>query len=54
MRLALARLFLKTGMALLPRETRDLVRDLLMFHVPGAVPEERKREIVRMKAATDW
>lgn len=51
-RLFLAKWLLKAGMAFLPKDTRELVRDLLMFHVPGALTAERKLEIVRMKAAT--
>jgi hypothetical protein len=52
-RLLLASWLLKAGMALLPKETQDLVRDLLMFHVPGALTVERKLEILRMKSATE-
>lgn len=50
MRLFIARLLLKAGMALLPKEVRDLTRDLLMYHVPGALSEDRKREVRRAAA----
>lgn len=51
MRLLIAKLLLKLGMALLPKDVRDMVRDLLMYHVPGAVSEERKAEIRASKMA---
>ena len=45
MRLFFAQWFLRLGMALLPRDVRELVREVLMFHTPGALTEGQKAAI---------
>lgn len=52
MRLWIAKWLLRGGMALLPKGVRDMTRDLLVYHVPGALSEERKAEIRTSKIAT--
>ena len=51
MRVLIGSLLIKAGMAIIPSETRRIVRNLLMFHVPGALSEEEKREVIDAKAA---
>jgi hypothetical protein len=43
-------LLIKLGMAIVPAETRDLVRKMLLYHVPGALTEEAKFEVRYAKA----
>jgi hypothetical protein len=47
----LAVCLLRAGMALLDRQTRDLVRDIIMYHVPGALSAERKQAVQDAAAA---
>ena len=46
----IAMLFIKTGMAILPPATRKMVRDLLMYNVPGALTEQERADVRRAKA----
>jgi hypothetical protein len=34
------------GVAVIPSQVRKLVRDILMFHVPGALTEVEKRGVI--------
>lgn len=52
MRGAFAILLIKAGMALLPKGTRDTVRNLVMYHVPGALTEKEKQDIRELVTLT--
>lgn len=43
---------IRAGMAIIPKDTRDLVRGILLYHVPGALTEAEKAEIRTAKA--EW
>lgn len=45
MRTFVGTMLIKAGMAILPPEVRKMVRKVLMYHVPGALSEDEKREI---------
>lgn len=45
MRFMLAKLLIRTGVALLSPEVRKLVRGVLMYHVPGGLTEDEKAEV---------
>jgi hypothetical protein len=52
MRVFIARVFITLGMMLLPADVRKMVRGLMLFHVPGALTEHEKADVVSAKA--DW
>lgn len=51
MRFRIARLLIKAGVALLPHDVRDMVRGIVMYHVPGALTEDEKATIRAAKTA---
>ncbi len=51
MRVLVARGFISLGMWLLPSDVRKLVRGMMMFHVPGALTDEEKDEVIAAKSA---
>ena len=51
MRVLVARGFISFGMWLLPADVRKLVRGMMMFHVPGALTDEEKDEVIAAKSA---
>jgi hypothetical protein len=38
-------LLIKAGMAVTPKDVRDLVRNTLLYHVPDALTSEEKSEV---------
>lgn len=40
---------IKLGMAILPAQTRKMFRNVIMFHVPGALTEEEKDDVREAK-----
>jgi hypothetical protein len=48
-RVAVAKALIHIAMAILPSNTRRLVRNILLYHVPGALTEDEKREVVEAK-----
>lgn len=54
MRLFIGRLLLRAGMAVLPRDVRELTRDLMMYHVPNGISVERRAELQKMKKNAGW
>ncbi len=51
MRVLIARGFISFGMWLLPVDVRRVVRNMMMFHVPGALTDEEKDEVIAAKNA---
>lgn len=51
MRVFIGCLLIRLGMAIIPSGVRDMVRGIIMYHVPGALTEEEKAEIRAAKAA---
>lgn len=49
-RVFLGTLLIKSGMAIIPRDVRDLVRGVLMYHVPGALTESEKARVRAARA----
>jgi hypothetical protein len=45
-------LLIKAGMAVLPAETKELVRGILLYHVPGMLSENEKADI--RAAKSEW
>ena len=45
MRVFIAAMLIKLAMAILPKEVRNTVRGLLMYHVPGALTEDEKSKV---------
>lgn len=45
LRVFLGSLLIRTGMAIVPAEARDLARGMIMYHVPGALTEAEKAKI---------
>lgn len=52
MRNFLGWLLIKAGMAALRPETREMVRKIIMYHVPGALTDVEKSEV--RAAKTTW
>ena len=50
MRLIIGTKLIELGMAILPPNTRKLVRDLIMYHVPGALTEAEKAVVRAAKS----
>lgn len=40
---------IKLGMSILPSDVRKLVRNIVMFHVPGALTDSEKAEVIAAK-----
>lgn len=51
MRHFIGTLLIRAGFAIIPKETRYLVRGILLYHVPGALTETEKAEIRAAKSA---
>jgi hypothetical protein len=47
MRVFFGCLLLRAGMALLPKDVRQMVRRVLMYHVPGGLTEAEKADVER-------
>lgn len=47
MRVLLGSLLIRAGMAILPKEVRRLVCNVLLYHVPGGISEAEKAEVRR-------
>lgn len=45
MRVWIGTMLIKAGMAIIPRDVRDLVRGLLAYHIPGALTEDEKEQV---------
>lgn len=52
MRVLIGSLLIRAGMAIIPRDTRELVRGIMLYHVPGALTEAEKAEVRAAKA--EW
>lgn len=52
MRDFIGRLFIAAGFKILTPATRKLVRNIIMYHVPGVLTEDEKRDVRRAKA--EW
>lgn len=52
MRVLIARGFIAFGMMLLPADVRKLVRGMMLFHVPGALTDAERTEVV--SARSEW
>lgn len=50
MRMFLGKALIKIGVAILPCDVRKMVRDILLYHVPGALTETEKAEVRAAKA----
>lgn len=44
--------FIKIGFALVGKDTRRMFRNIVMYHVPGALTEDEKAEVRAAKG--DW
>ena len=51
MRVLIACGFISFGMWLLPADVRRVARNMMMFHVPGALTDEEKDEVIAAKNA---
>ncbi len=51
LRVFVARGFISFGMWLLPADVRKLMRGMMLFHVPGALTEDEKHEVIVAKSA---
>lgn len=47
----IGKILIKAGMAILPADVRRLVRNVIMYHVPGALSENEKAEVRAAKAS---
>lgn len=45
MKVWLGKLLIRLGMAILPKDIRQMAIDLIMYHAPNALSEERRAEI---------
>lgn len=45
MRFVIARALITLGVFILPKDIRELTRNLLMYHVPNALTDAEKREV---------
>lgn len=52
MRVFIGSLLIRAGFAIIPRDVRLLVRNIIMYHVPGALTEAEKADVRAAKA--DW
>ena len=51
MRLWVGCMLLKLGMAILPTDSREMAKKIMLYHVPGALSETEKAEVRTAKAA---
>lgn len=51
MRTLLGGLLIKAGMAILPKDVRKMVRDILLYHVPGGITGKEKADVAAAKKA---
>jgi len=52
MRTIIGTLLIKIGVQILPKEVRNLVRGILLYHVPGALTEAEKADV--RAAKREW
>lgn len=52
----LGALFIKLGMAIIRPDTRDMVRAIILYHVPGGLTEAEKAKVEAAKTEylRDW
>lgn len=53
MRVTIARILIVAGILVLPRSVRKMVRDILLYHVPGALTDAEKADVRAAKAGLD-
>jgi hypothetical protein len=51
LRLVVGTVLIKAGFALIPAEVKDMVRGMILYHVPGAMTEAEKADVRAAKAA---
>jgi hypothetical protein len=51
MRTLIGGLLIKVGMAILPKDVRSMARNIMLYHVPGALTKAERREVEAAKSA---